>query len=204
MLQPAKLLLLRFGLGAAGGAVASVLAYRSLAFTANHHLADATLVGLLLAAQLALVRGSEHRKAALLALLFVLIRFVLRGFGTPTEVIFSLLADLVLAFGILLVAVIYDLLAGIGPRVGKFLLVGPLLGGLYLAVTLVAEFPGMHAFGSILSMLLSVFLGCVVGNGVGFGVELAEFRTHSSGPATDTAAGGETELTEKQGLADYR
>ena len=73
-----------------------------------------------------------------------------------------------------MVALIFDRLAERNYRFGKFLLVGPLLGGVYLAATPVAGL-GAHGPQAVLrSLLLNTLLGIVIGDGVGLGVELAD------------------------------
>ena len=84
----------------------------------------------------------------------------------------SLLRTGILAGGVLLVAILYDLLAQEGYRFGKFLAVGPLLAGVYLAATAVAA--ATIAGPATRSLWLNLLLGVVIGDAVGLGLEISE------------------------------
>jgi hypothetical protein len=78
---------------------------------------------------------------------------------------------------LILLALVYDALARQGFRIGKFVLMGPLLGGLYVAATPVTLLQGtttVDAEHSMTTLLLNCFLGIVIGDGVGLGAEIAE------------------------------
>ena len=79
-----------------------------------------------------------------------------------------------LGAGVFVSATIFDLLARHGLRFGKFLILGPLLGGLFLAVAPLAEFQFLAPVGAMRMLLLYTFIGIVVGNGSGLGVEAAD------------------------------
>ena len=79
-----------------------------------------------------------------------------------------------IAVGLVAVAAVYDALADAGYRFGKFLVIGPLVSGLWVAATPAALFGG-EATGRLLhEFLLNAFLGLVIGDGCAFGVEVAE------------------------------
>ena len=84
------------------------------------------------------------------------------------------LAGVLLGLGILVVAEIYSELADSGFRFGKFLLVGPLLGGVLLSVTPIRDFHALILYDAVRPMLVQLFMGVVIGDGVGLGLELAE------------------------------
>ncbi len=71
-------------------------------------------------------------------------------------------------------ALIYHLLARGGWRFGKFLLVGPLVGGVYLALAPLSELGEMNVFNAARLMTLRLALGTLIGAGVSIAVELAE------------------------------
>ena len=75
-----------------------------------------------------------------------------------------------------------DQLAHRGIRIGKFLLVGPLLGGLYLGLTPLMDFQTMNALDPAQSWLFNAFLGVVIGDGVGAGFELTELLLDPATP----------------------
>jgi hypothetical protein len=99
-----------------------------------------------------------------------------------TAVLFAALSGLLLGLGLVLVSTIFDLLARRGHRFGKFLIHGPLVGGLYFAVTPLGEYFALGPNGALRTLLFHVFLGILIGNGVAFGVELAELLL-ASGPS---------------------
>ena len=96
--------------------------------------------------------------------------------GNSVQMFSTLFTDLVLGLGAMLIAVIFHLLAESGLKLGKFLLVGPLVGGLFVATTMINEFVSPLPGDPLLAILVGVFLGAVVGNGVGLGVELVELH----------------------------
>ena len=98
--------------------------------------------------------------------------------------------SVVLAIGILLIALIWDLLSRRGILIGKFLLSGPLLGGIYLAAAPVTFLQGISPHSVMRSLLLTFFLGIVIGDGVGLGVELVELVRTRTGGRTLGEAGG--------------
>jgi hypothetical protein len=57
---------------------------------------------------------------------------------------------------------------------GKFLILGPLIGGLYLALTPLVEFHALTSSSVMWILLEHVLLGVVIGDGAGLGVEVAE------------------------------
>lgn len=81
--------------------------------------------------------------------------------------------SLFIALGFYLVAVIFDRLARLDFRFGKFLVAGPLLGGIYFAATPLASF-AMVQSGQVVSIWQNALLGIAIGDGVGLGIELLE------------------------------
>jgi hypothetical protein len=126
------------------------------------------------AAILTLVRAGMPVAATGMACLFALLEFASHWHAGLGRALAALAAYAIVGAGTLLVAILFDLLARSRVRIGKFLLMGPLLGGVYLAAapaaTLFHDIPG----GATRALLLSVFSGIVVGDGVGLGVELVE------------------------------
>lgn len=131
-------------------------------------------VGAFLAAVFALVRGARPAGALGLAGGVVLVELgtvVQTGWGRGVS---RPLWWLSVGAGAFAVAAVYDGLAARGQRLGKWLVSGPLLGGVYLAATPAAllETPAGHPVLS--GLLLNALLGLVIGDGVAFGVELVE------------------------------
>jgi hypothetical protein len=169
-------ILLRFWLGALGGFGAGLIAFRLSVFDPGHVAFHVLTLGALTAGVLALMRSGAPGQAAALAAAFALFRF-----GLVERVGWlSAASGIVIGVGVLLVAWIFDLLA---PRLrfGKFLILGPLLGGLLLAVTPLMEFQRLMPLASTTALLQYAFLGVVLGDGVGLGVEIADLLLPSLG-----------------------
>ena len=76
--------------------------------------------------------------------------------------------------GLLAITLIFDRLAGRIPF-GKFILVGPLLGGLLFAATPMMEFRDLVPLGAINAMTAYGQLGWILGTGVALGVEASDW-----------------------------
>ena len=160
-------ILVRFWLGSLGSLGAGLLAFGRGVFDAQQPGFYCITVGTLAAGVFTLVRCARVGQAAALAVFFAAIQQLLGGGA-------SALAGLVMGVGAVIVAVIFDLLAQRGFYFGKFLVVGPLLGGVFLAAAPIAEFATLSAHGAARTMLYYFFVGVLIGDGVGLGVELAE------------------------------
>ena len=118
---------------------------------------------------------------ALTFLVIAIIAAVL-GFGGIAGAAAGIAELLFYVFVVLfLIAIVYDQLAHRGIKIGKFLLVGPLLGGLYLGLTPLSDFQTMNVLDPSQSWLFNAFLGVVIGDGVGAGFEITELLL---GPVT--------------------
>jgi hypothetical protein len=139
-------------------------------------------VGIPAAGVLALVRGRLPGAAlALSALVAVPVSLGAWGSGA-TAAIAGAGAGLVVGAGVFFVAALYDGLARQGFQVGKFLVIGPLLSGAYIAATPVWGLAGGSGLDLLRFFWLHAIVGLAIGDGVGFGVELAELLASSLGP----------------------
>ena len=163
-------LMLRFWMGAAGVLTAGLLAFRSRLFSIGDPAFQCLTVGLLVAAVLALIRGRRPLQALALAGAFGLFRLgLIEQIGWVAAV-----SGFALGAGVFVSATIFDLLVHHGLRFGKFLILGPLLGGVFLAVAPLAEFQVLASVGSMRALMTYIFIGIVIGNGTGLGVEVAD------------------------------
>lgn len=160
----------RFLLGWSGAVAAGLVVFRGDVFRPGDAAFQCVTVGALSAAMLALVRGSRHGAALLLAVAFGLGRY---GLAASVGWLPAVSGFLVAA-GVYLIAVIFDLLARGGLLLGKFLLVGPLIGGLFLALTPITDFHTLTSDDVTRTLMLRFLLGLILGDGAGLGVELAE------------------------------
>ncbi len=156
------------GLACAVGA--GYLAFPGSMLRADSPVLEVIVLGALAAGILTLVRASCPGQALTLAILFGILRFALSGFVAWREGIVGVL----LGLGVFSVALVYDELSEMGFRFGKFLIVGPLIGGACLALVPLSELGSLTTHNLIRPMLLGFFTGLVAGDGAGLGVELAE------------------------------
>ncbi len=160
----------RFALGAAGALAGGYAAFREDLFRPEHAAFQCLTVGLLAAGVLTVLRLSLRLEALALAVAFGALQFGVADRGRWA----AGLGGLLIGLGLFVVAEIFYELARHGYRFGKFLLVGPLLGGVLLAVAPITEFHDLILFDAVRPLLLQLFMGVVVGDGVGLGIELAE------------------------------
>jgi hypothetical protein len=124
-------------------------------------------VGTLAAGVFALVRVSRSGQALALVLFFALLQRLLGGWQEAAT-------GAVIGLGTLVVARIFDLLARHGFFFGKFLIAGPLLGGIFLAAAPIAEFHTLTSTGAVRTLMFYTYVGVLIGDGVGLGVEIAD------------------------------
>jgi len=162
--------LTRLWLGSAAGIGAGFLAFRGDVFRIHAPQFQCVTLGVFVAALLALVRSSRIGFALMLACAFGLFRLGLvrsEGWLVGTT-------GLVQAGGLFLAALIFDLLARRGILFGKFLVFGPLVAGVFLAAAPMSHFHELTRSNALPVVIEQLFIGLVVGNGVGFGMELAD------------------------------
>ncbi len=169
--------MIRFWSGAAGGVLAGFAAFGWKVFRPDHPGFECVTIGVLLAGMLTLVRMSHFGSALGLVVAYSALRVAL----SPILRWNSALVGLLVVLGIFVIAVIYDMLARSGLRFGKFILLGPLLGGVYLAVAPIAEAPSMNVFNAASVLVFRLALGVLIGEGVALGFELAELTLATRG-----------------------
>jgi len=162
-----------------GAAVAVGLVFHFPIFRPDTPAFQFVTLGTLTAAVLVLVRAGLGRYAVVLVSASALAHFGLVRTESWTVTLTTLLAALLLGFGLLLVGVIFDMLAHRGIWFGKFLIVGPLLGGLLLALSPISEFHRLSYTDAVSTLLRQTALGVIIGQAVGCGVEISELFTES-------------------------
>jgi hypothetical protein len=160
-------ILVRFWLGAAGSLGAGLLAFGRGVFDPESPGFFCISAGTLAAGVFTLVRVSRTGQAVALVVFFSLLQGVLGGW--PAAIV-----GMVLGAGAVIVAVIFDILARHGFYFGKFLIAGPLLGGVFFAAAPIAEFGSMTSTAAMRTLMYYVYVGVLIGDGVGLGVEIAE------------------------------
>lgn len=175
MSEPARLggLLARFWAGVAAAFVLGLIAFRGLMFDPRLPYSQVVSIGALLAALLALRRGGAPGAAAVVAAGFAVWQgWTATAAGSPRA--FGQVAFfVVLSAGCLAVAFLFHELHERGFRLGKFLLTGPALAGVYFAATPALTL-GVGDVDVLRDLLANLFLGIVIGDGVGLGVELTD------------------------------
>jgi hypothetical protein len=160
----------RFWFGLAFGVLNGFVVFRWSVFRPDEDAFECLVAGALLAGAVSLVRLRRHSQALALGLVYGAFRLAF----APDGRLSAGLAGLLIGLGAFLVAVVYDDLARYGLRFGKFLIVGPLLGGAFLAVAPLSQLDQLTVYNAVHPLLYQGALGIVVGEGVGLGVELVE------------------------------
>jgi len=156
--------------GAAGSILAGYLVFGAEMFRSDHLGFRCLTIGTLTAAVIALMRTSRPVQATVLAVAYGLFQLGLaRSIGWVAAS-----AGLVVGCGVLLVALIFDMLARRGLLFGKFLLTGPLLAGIYVAATPLAEFNQLTTSNALPQIARAVYAALLIGDSVGLGVELVD------------------------------
>ena len=179
----------RFGAGLAGSVFVGAAVFRTLVFHPGHPAFECLSVGGLAAGIFTLVRLSRRGQALALALAF----FAMHVAFSPVVRVGSALSGLLLGLGLYVVALVFDLLAERGWRFGKFLIVGPMIGGVFLALAPLTEMQLLNVFNASSLLMFRLALGMLIGEGVTLGVELADLsltpRAGSSGWNTRDGTG---------------
>lgn len=182
MSQAGWTVVLKFVFGALGSVVAGFAVFRFAIFDPTRPTIQCITIGVLVAGLLGTVRAGYPRAAVGLVVMFAAMRIgEAKAIGWPAA-LHSTFVALLLGGGIFVIAVLYDQLAQRGIRIGKFLLVGPMLGGLYLGLTPLMDFQTMNALDPAQSWLFNAFLGVVIGDGAGAGFELTELLVDPATP----------------------
>lgn len=166
--------LLRLAAGALGAFLAGLIAFRQQIFDLSSPAFQCIPMGALGAAILALVRTSRPVPAIRLIGAFALLQFGLAWSSGPWSAVIMAAWSVVVGLGMWLIASIYDQLARVNVRFGKFLIVGPLLGGVYFAATPLASLAAGQSDYVLKSLWWNGFLGIVIGDGVAAAVEVVE------------------------------
>ena len=165
---------LRFAAGTVGSFLAGLIAFRGEVFDVGNPAFQCVPMGALGAAILALSRASRPRTALQLVGAFALVQFGATWHSGWFRAAAMAAWSVAIGLGLWLVAAIYDQLARLDVRLGKFLIVGPLLGGVYFAATPLASFAAGEPDAVLRSLWWNGFLGIVLGDGLGAAVELVE------------------------------
>ena len=163
-------MMVRFWSGVVGSVLLGLVIFGQAVFRPDHPAFECVTVGALAAGMLTLARLAHPGQAIALTLAYAGLRIAL----APMLHWGAAVSGVLLALGIFGVAFFYDLLARSGVRFGKFIVVGPLLGGVYLALAPITELGRMNVLNASSLLTFRFALGILVGEGVALGVELAE------------------------------
>lgn len=161
--------------GLLGTVLAGSLAFGWAVFVPGRPPFQAINAGLLVAGVFAAVRASRASTAIALVSGWTALHLgVSLEAGWP-DVIARPGWCLGIGFGICLAAAVFHRLAQRGYAFGKFLIAGPMLAGFWVAATPVSLLGrGVHER-LLADLLMNAFLGLVIGDGAGLGVEAAEW-----------------------------
>ncbi|MDX1389340.1 MAG: hypothetical protein R3344_09125 [Acidobacteriota bacterium] len=166
--------LVRFAAGVVASAPAGWLLLPGTFFDDSDRLWLCVVTSTLVAGVLSLVRVGRMGGALTVVMGFALLQLGQSWSAGVVAACVMLIWSLFLGGGVFLSALIFHRLAEMGYAVGKFLLLGPLVGGVYLATTPLAGLSGMLELDVVTSMWLFTYLGIVIGDAVGFGVEMVD------------------------------
>lgn len=173
----------RFGAGLAGAVLVGLAVFRADVLRPAHPAFEFVTAGALLAAILTLVRQLGPGRALALALALITLKYAL----APVIRLGAIVSALLLGLGLFLAALVFDLLACRGWRFGKFVIIGPLVGGVFLALAPITESERMTVLNAAGMMLFRLALGLLIGEGVALGAELAELPFHRPARASPEA-----------------
>ena len=170
--------------GAIGSAAAGLLAFGFAAFVPGRPPFLAVTVGVLVAGVFAAVRTAKTAGAVALVTGWAALHLgASLEAGWPAVVVRPGWC-LGIGFAACLAAVVFHQLAERGYRFGKFLITGPMMGGFWMAATPIFLLGGEAHERLLAEFLMNAFLGLVVGDGAGFGVETAEWALRRVGGAS--------------------
>ncbi len=201
MAQSQPPVLLRFLAGSLGGVLAGAVVFRMAAFDPRAPAFQTVIASILASAIIVLVRVGRTGSATALGIAFGLMQVGLAyrlGWSVAWP---AALAGVLLGGGTVTVAWIYRLLAERGLRFGKFLIMGPLFGGLLAAVSPLLAWDSIGIANGVRTVLFYCFVGIVIGDGVGLGLELAELRIRPD-HQPDTGYDPKGRVEKKEGPVD--
>jgi len=166
--------LVMFTAAMAGAVAGGWVAFRSGIFQPELPSFQVFTIGALMAGMLTLTRIGRTAAAVVLGVGWILYQFGAVMNDGFFQMVSRTIWSVTMVTGIFIITLIWEFLAQRGFRLGKALLVGPLLGGVYVAAVPVTLLNGVSSSGALRSMLLTLFLGIVIGDGVGIGVEIVE------------------------------
>lgn len=183
----------RFVFALLGVAAATVVAFFRHLEQLHDEAPTIVSVGVLLSIMLATIRVGWHGRALVLAILLIPLRLSLKRLPGGVDAIpadslgavhflppglrefgVDLLGGLALGLGVFAIALLYDALAERGWRFGKFLVLGPMLGVLQVALVPMAQTLEFAPSVTFPQLLTAFYVGVVVGDGAGFGAEALE------------------------------
>jgi hypothetical protein len=169
---------LRFAAGTLGGILAGALAFQWQVFDFKNPASQCVTMGALASAILALVRTSRHVQAVRLVGAFAVLQLGIWWSHGPFPAVGMAVWSAFVGLGMCLIALIFDRLAHMNVRLGKFLVAGPLLGGIYFAATPLLSFVDPQDV--LRALWMNAFLGIVIGDGTGLAVEIVELFVASA------------------------
>lgn len=174
--------------GALGSVAVGYAVFRSRVFHPASPSFQCVSVGILTAGMMAAVRARRTAWAPALPLPFALVTASAVMAQGTSAALFVGLRSFLLAWGLLLVAMIYDGLCDAGYRLGKFVVTGAALAGIYAALTPLVLLSGLRRDEVLTTLAFNALLGFLIGDGVGFGAETAEWFAGRHPAPEDPAA----------------
>lgn len=184
--------LLRFLAGTAGSILLGMVVFRMQVFQFQSPESQCVRMGALASGVIALFRANRPTWAVIVLGSFGLFQLGSTWSLGPSRSLTMVGWSLFIGLGFCIVAVVFDQLARMNLRFGKFLVAGPLVGGIYLAATPLASLAAGRPMAAMDALLTGAFLGIIIGDGAGLGIELVElfFRPDKTVRAAQPVGGG--------------
>ncbi|MDH3627754.1 MAG: hypothetical protein OES25_08870 [Acidobacteriota bacterium] len=160
----------RFVAGLTGVVGVGWVAFRGRLFDPTGPIFNVLVVGVVASAIVALMRDRHVSHASAVAIGYSVFQLTLWQSRGPLYAS----SGIVIALGLIVVGWIFDQLTRYGWTVGKFLLLGPLVAGIFFAVAPMMSYHSLTSDNAIRTLLIYLYMGLVTGHGVGIGIEAAE------------------------------
>lgn len=160
----------RFVAGFSGVVGLGWIAFRERLFQPWETAFSVLVIGAVAAAILAALRGRRGSHAVAIAIGYAVFQLTLwnvRGLMYAST-------GIVIASGLLITGWIFDQLGRLGWSVGKFLIYGPMVAGIFLAVAPMMTYNTLTSDNVLRTFLVYLYMGLVTGHGVGLGIEAAD------------------------------
>lgn len=167
-------ILLRIIAGTLGSTLAGWALFGSKVFQFGNPASQCIFMGTMASAIFALLRAERAVQALWFVGAFGMLQIGLTWSSGPIRCAATVGWSLFIGIGFVTAGLVFDRLARFHFRLGKFLVAGPLVGGIYFAATPLASFAIGRTDQVVIALWDNAMLGIAIGDGVGLGIEILE------------------------------